>query len=191
MFQKEDLLKLATMPMPFGKYKGRVLIELPEAYLLWFSQQGFPNGQLGGLLQLTLELKINGLEYLIRPLKENSMMTIEQFLRQLKTQPESVEFQQVIDLIAHYYNYSPTAFGNGVGDDRVFNAAGTNEGSCRIFAFAQLNKLSVEQTLACFGKFYRADVLQNPEGTDHANIRTFMRHGWSGIQFEGVALQAL
>lgn len=69
MFEKRDLLKLANMPMPFGKYKGRVLIELPEAYLLWFSQRGFPEGQLGALLQLALEIKINGLEHILQPLK--------------------------------------------------------------------------------------------------------------------------
>lgn len=70
MFEKEDLIKLATQPMPFGKYQGRVLIDLPEEYLLWFARKGFPAGRLGQLLQLALELKINGLEYLIQPLKE-------------------------------------------------------------------------------------------------------------------------
>ncbi len=69
MFEKEDLVKLATMAMPFGKYKGRLLIELPEPYLLWFEKKGFPNGQLGMLMKLTLEIKVNGLEYLIEPLK--------------------------------------------------------------------------------------------------------------------------
>lgn len=68
--QKEDLVKLAKTPMPFGKYAGRMLIDLPEPYLLWFSNKGFPEGQLGRLMQLTLELKINGLEYLIEPLKK-------------------------------------------------------------------------------------------------------------------------
>ncbi len=65
----EDLVKLATTPMPFGKYSGRILIDLPEPYLLWFSDKGFPNGQLGELMHLALEIKVNGLEYLIEPLK--------------------------------------------------------------------------------------------------------------------------
>ncbi|MFK8066631.1 MAG: DUF3820 family protein [Gammaproteobacteria bacterium] len=70
MFEKEDLIKLAKFEMPFGKYKGRRLIDLPENYLLWFSEKGFPEGQLGMLMALTLEIKINGLEYLIEPLKK-------------------------------------------------------------------------------------------------------------------------
>lgn len=69
MFDKQDLLKLATLPMPFGKYQGRVLIDLPEEYLLWFARKGFPKGELGRLLQLALEIRINGLEGLIKPLK--------------------------------------------------------------------------------------------------------------------------
>ncbi|MES9899517.1 MAG: DUF3820 family protein [Sedimenticola sp.] len=69
MFEKEDLVRLGTMIMPFGKYEGHLLIDLPEPYLLWFEKKGFPNGQLGMLLKLALEIKINGLEYLIQPLK--------------------------------------------------------------------------------------------------------------------------
>ena len=70
MFDKQDLVRLATTHMPFGKYKGRLLIELPEAYLLWFSEKGFPPGKLGALLQLCLEIKTNGLTHLITPLKK-------------------------------------------------------------------------------------------------------------------------
>ena len=69
MFDKTLLLKLARTEMPFGKYQGRVIIDLPEDYLLWFAKKEFPQGQLGELMQLALELKINGLESLIKPLK--------------------------------------------------------------------------------------------------------------------------
>ena len=67
-FQKkarEDMGKLASMTMPFGKYHGRRVIDLPEDYLLWFKQKGFPKGELGRIMQLSLELKVNGLEGLI------------------------------------------------------------------------------------------------------------------------------
>ncbi len=70
MFEKEDLLKLAKTEMPFGKYRGRLLIDLPEPYLLWFADKGFPEGKLGMLMKLALELKIHGLEHLIEPLKK-------------------------------------------------------------------------------------------------------------------------
>ena len=72
MFEPANLIKVANFKMPFGKYQGRRLIELPENYLLWFSSAGFPQGQLGELLQLTLEIKVNGLEKLVYPLKEKA-----------------------------------------------------------------------------------------------------------------------
>ncbi|MGB1346853.1 MAG: DUF3820 family protein, partial [Pseudomonadales bacterium] len=56
MLKPEDLSKLAATQMPFGKYQGRYLIDLPEAYLIWFTRKGFPKGQLGEQMQLALEL---------------------------------------------------------------------------------------------------------------------------------------
>ena len=69
MLDKEQLPKIANTRMPFGKYAGRALIDVPEEYLLWFSQKGFPGGELGELMALTLAIKTEGLEGLIRPLK--------------------------------------------------------------------------------------------------------------------------
>jgi hypothetical protein len=101
-----------------------------------------------------------------------------------KIKDGSITFNELIDYIDSNYNFTPSAFQNG--DTR--NEAGQNSGSCKVFSFAMLNNLSVEQTLNCFGGFYKKDVLENPEGTDHQNIRNFMKFGWEGIQFEGTAL---
>ncbi len=63
------LYKLANMRMPFGRYKGRALIDLPEPYVVWFHGQGLPSGELGRLLEQLYDIKLNGLEHLIRPFK--------------------------------------------------------------------------------------------------------------------------
>lgn len=63
------LQDLVTMQMPFGKYKGRILCDLPESYLIWFQQEGWPPGKLGQLIATLYEIKLNGLEYLLQPLK--------------------------------------------------------------------------------------------------------------------------
>lgn len=68
MLDSEELLAAVNQVMPFGKYKGRKLLELPEPYLVWFQQQGFPEGNLGRQLALIYEAKLNGLESLLRPL---------------------------------------------------------------------------------------------------------------------------
>ncbi len=70
LLEKEDLVRVAKTVMPFGKYKGSALIDLPEPYLLWFADKGFPEGKLGMLMKLTLEIKIHGLTHLIEPLKK-------------------------------------------------------------------------------------------------------------------------
>ncbi len=109
---------------------------------------------------------------------------LETFFRQLSTEPESISFQQTIALIDALYDFTPTAFQNG----EQFNAAGENNGSCKILAFALLHQLSEPQTLQLFGDFYRLDVLPDIKGSNHANIRNFMRTGWAGIEFVGQAL---
>ena len=63
------LTELVKAVMPFGKYKGRKLIDLPEDYLLWFRQKGYPAGKLGQQLALAYEIRSNGLEYLLKPLR--------------------------------------------------------------------------------------------------------------------------
>ncbi|HOX82524.1 MAG TPA: DUF3820 family protein [Chryseolinea sp.] len=67
------LLTLVTMKMPFGKYKGSILCNLPIHYLEWFAKKGWPEGKLGMLLATIYEIKLNGLEYLLEPLKKNSI----------------------------------------------------------------------------------------------------------------------
>lgn len=115
-------------------------------------------------------------------------MNKDRFIELIKTSPEAIEFDQVMEVIAEYYTYTPTRFTNGKGENMIVNEAGTNQGSCKNFAFAQLNALDREQTLACFGRYYREDVLAHPEGTDHANIRNFVHYGWEGISLSSVVL---
>ncbi|MCD1118182.1 HopJ type III effector protein [Chryseobacterium turcicum] len=103
---------------------------------------------------------------------------------QLEKSAEDIQFNDVIAFIDEHYDFTPTKFTNG----NTINEANQNNGSCKVFSFAQLNDLSKEETLNLFGEFYRKDVLQNPEGTDHQNIRNFIECGWDGISFEGKAL---
>ena len=110
-------------------------------------------------------------------------------LEKIKQHPESVGFKEVMLVIDDNYGYSAKAFTSGKGHALVTNAAGTNEGSCKIFSFAKLHHLSETETLNCFGDYYRLDVLENPEGRDHGNIRAFIKYGWESVVFEGEVLQ--
>jgi len=111
-------------------------------------------------------------------------MQLNEFLTQLSQHPEHVEFSDTMAIIEENYTFTPSSFSNG---DTV-NEANQNNGSCKIFAFGLLNNLTPEQTLACFGTYYRDDVLKNPDGNDHQNIRHFMVSGWDGIKFNDQAL---
>jgi HopJ type III effector protein len=101
-----------------------------------------------------------------------------------KIQAKSCQFNEVIDFIERNFTFMPTEFKNG----ETLNEAGQNSGSCKIFAFAKHLEFSKEQTLECFGTFYRQDVLENPDAENHQNIRNFMKFGWEGIKFNSEAL---
>ena len=111
-------------------------------------------------------------------------MTVQAFRSKLQETPTEINFSDTIAVIEENFNFSPTAFKNG----DTHNAAGTNSGSCKLFAFAKMQQLTKEETLACFGSYYFDEVLGDPEGESHQNIRNFMKYGWDGITFEGIAL---
>ena len=97
----------------------------------------------------------------------------------------STPFADVIAFIENYYEHQPTAFRNG----NTYNESSQNQGSAKVFAFAQLNQLDPVDTLFLFAEHYQS-VLNSPDAADHQNIRQFMANGWSGIAFEGTALVA-
>lgn len=111
-------------------------------------------------------------------------MTLESFLQKLKNSPEDIEFNDTMSIIDSLYVFTPTSFKN----DDLINEADQNSGSCKIFSFARIHNFIPEQTLACFGSYYRDDVLNHPENSDHQNIRNFMKTGWSGIEFDSEPL---
>jgi hypothetical protein len=111
-------------------------------------------------------------------------MNTNTFLEKLKQTPEAITFAETIATIEANYEFIPSAFQNG----NQQNGAGENSGSCKLFAFAKIQQLTQSETLACFGAYYTEDVLKNPEGTDHQNIRNFMKTGWDGIAFYGEPL---
>ncbi len=111
-------------------------------------------------------------------------MELNTFLQRLNNAPDSVAFSDTMAVIDALYDFTPTSFKNG----SLINEAGQNNGSCKLFSFARLQRLSQQQTLHCFGDYYRKDVLGNPDGSDHQNIRNFIKTGWDGIEFSGSAL---
>lgn len=112
-------------------------------------------------------------------------MELSSFLQRLNDTPDNIAFTDTIAVIDALYDFTPTAFSNG----DLRSEAGQNNGSCKIFSFARIQNLPPQQTLHCFGAYYRDDVLKHPDGTDHQNIRNFMKTEWEGIRFEGEALK--
>ena len=113
-------------------------------------------------------------------------MNLKNFLIQLKQSPESVDFDETISLIDSLYKHTEVNFRVG----ETLSQAGQNIGSSKILGFALLQQLDALSTLACFGNYYR-DVLANPEGEDHQNIRQFMKHEWEGVKFDQPSLSPL
>ncbi len=113
-------------------------------------------------------------------------MTQKDFLEKLNSRANEIDFNELLEIVDRHYIFKETAFKNG----ELYNEAGQNSGSCKLFSFARIHQLNEQQVLSCFGQYYR-DVLANPDGDDHQNIRNFMDNGWAGIEFEGEALTEL
>lgn len=112
-------------------------------------------------------------------------LSLATFLDKLQNEPQSITFDNTMAIIQQYYHIKPCAFRNGDID----NKTGENKGSCQLLAFAQRHDLSESQTLACFGDYYRKEVLGDLLGNSHQNIRQFMKYGWDGVEFSDQVLR--
>ncbi|EPR72434.1 Type III effector HopPmaJ [Winogradskyella psychrotolerans RS-3] len=112
-------------------------------------------------------------------------MALNNFLVKLKSSPKHIKFSETMNIIEAHYEFIPTAFKNGT----LHNGKGENSGSCKLFAFAVHQNLKAEETLACFGNYYFEDVLINPKGTGHQNMRNFITSGFQGLHFETFPLK--
>lgn len=112
--------------------------------------------------------------------------SIKNYIASLKRGPSALSFAQTLEVIDAHYCFAPTGFKNG----SVINAAGENSGSCKVFSFAQMHKLSHDMALAMFAEHYQ-NVLDNPSADNHANIRAFIDSGFDGLVFDDEALEPL
>jgi len=110
-------------------------------------------------------------------------MTLQDFKHKLQNEPTTIDFKETIAVIENNYNFTPSAFKNG----ELENEISQNQGSCKVFSFAIQQELTKEETLACFGQYY-VEVLEDPNGTGHQNIRNFMKTSFDGLQFENETL---
>ncbi len=106
-------------------------------------------------------------------------MTLNDLLAAVYQQPETLMFDDVLKTIDAEFEFTPSAFVNGA----LQNGADENQGSCKVLSFAFKAGLNDVNTLTLFAEHYR-DVLANPHGDNHQNIRQFMRKGWKGISFQ-------
>mmetsp|Transcript_42225 Transcript_42225/g.122504 ORF Transcript_42225/g.122504 Transcript_42225/m.122504 type:complete len:213 (-) Transcript_42225:253-891(-) len=120
----------------------------------------------------------------IRAAGETIPSECEVFNANVEMNADELKFEEVIELIDTHYEYGLIEFKNG----DIVNKQGENEGSAKLLSYAALAGMDKETTLKLWGQYYR-EVLKDPNGTSHQNIRNFMKYGWEGVPFEnGVAL---
>lgn len=111
-------------------------------------------------------------------------MTLQDLMAALYGNPESLKFDEVLATIDSEFEFTPCAFTNG----DLSNSVQENQGSCKVLSFAHKAGLAEGVALKLFAEHYR-DVLENPEGNNHQNIRQFMKRGWMGVSFNGSPLK--
>jgi len=120
----------------------------------------------------------------IRAAGETIPSDCEVFNANVEMSGDDLSFEEVIEMIDTHYESGLIEFKNG----DIVNAPGENEGSAKVLSYAALSGMDKDTTLKLWGQYYR-EVKANPDGSDHANIRNFMKYGWEGVPFEnGVAL---
>jgi hypothetical protein len=120
----------------------------------------------------------------IRAAGESLPPDCEVFNANVEMDADNLKFEDVIDMIDKHYEYGLIEFKNG----DIVNKQGENEGSAKVLSYAALSNMDKDTTLKLWGQYYR-EVLKDPNGSSHANIRNFMKYGWDGVPFEnGIAL---
>jgi len=120
----------------------------------------------------------------VRAAGETIPSDCEVFNANVEMSGDDLSFEEVIELIDTHYETGLIEFKNG----DIVNASGENEGSAKVLSYAALSGMDKDTTLKLWGQYYR-EVKANPDGSDHANIRNFMKYGWEGVPFEnGIAL---
>lgn len=114
-------------------------------------------------------------------------MSLQTFVDRIYGDVATIQFSEAIEAIDAHFDFTPVAFKCG----EQHNAAGTNIGSCKILSFAHMMNLPESIAVHLFGDYFREDVVKHPDGTDHPNIREFMRVGWKGVQFSAPALKPI